>query len=98
MMPLVPHFASECLSEFKINNFSWPNVDESLVYDEKINYVIQINGKKRDILNFEKDAGQEDILNQIKKNKIIDKFLKNKSIKKVIFIKNRLMNIILNEK
>ena len=96
--PVIPHFASECLSEFKINNFSWPNVDESLVYDEKINYVIQINGKKRDILNFEKDAGQEDILNQIKKNKIIDKFLKNKSIKKVIFIKNRLMNIILNEK
>ena len=96
--PAIPHFASECLSEFNINNFSWPNVDESLVYDEKINYVIQINGKKRDILNFKNNATQEDILNQIKSNKIIDKFLKNKSIKKVIFIKNRLMNIILNEK
>ena len=95
--PAIPHFASECLSEFKVNNLSWPNADESLVFDEKINYVIQINGKKRDVVKFEKDASQEDILNQIKTNKIVDKYLENKSIKKVIFVKNRLMNIILNE-
>ena len=49
------------------------------------------------LVKFEKDASQEDILNQIKTNKIVDKYLENKSIKKVIFVKNRLMNIILNE-
>ena len=96
--PVIPHFTSECLSNFEQKNLSWPTVDRSLVDDERINYVIQINGKKRDLVNFSKDANQEDLLNQIKTNKIVDKFLKNKSIKKVIFVKNRLINIILNEK
>ena len=96
--PVIPHFTSECLSDFEQKNLSWPTVDGSLVDDERINYVIQINGKKRDLVNFSKDTSQEDLLNQIKTNKIVDKFLKNKNIKKVIFVKNRLINIILNEK
>jgi len=96
--PIIPHFTSECLNDFKQNSLIWPSVDEGLIDNEKINYVIQINGKKRDLVNFNKDTNQEDLLNQIKTNKTIDKFLKNRSIKKVIFVKNRLINLILNEK
>ena len=96
--PIIPHFSSECLSDFEQNSLNWPNVDEDLIDGEKINYVIQINGKKRNLVNFNKDTNQEDLLNQIKTNKLIDKYLLNKSIKKIIFVKNRLINIILNEK
>ena len=96
--PLIPHFTSECLKELKINNINWPIIDKNLIGEEKINYVIQINGKKRNLVNFNKDTNQEDLLNQIKTNKLIDKYLLNKSIKKIIFVKNRLINIILNEK
>jgi len=96
--PIIPHFTSECLNDFKQHSLTWPSVDEGLIDNEKINYVIQINGKKRDLVNFNKDTSQEDLLNQIKTNKTIDKFLKNRSIKKVIFVKNRLINLILNEK
>ena len=96
--PIIPHFTSECLNDFKQHSLTWPSVDQGLIDNEKINYVIQINGKKRDLVNFNKDTNQEDLLNQIKTNKTIDKFLKNRSIKKVIFVKNRLINLILNEK
>ncbi len=95
--PLIPHFTSECLKELKINNVNWPIIDKNLIKEEKINYVIQINGKKRDIIKYEKDISEEELLSKVKSNNITEKYFENMKIKKIIFIKNRLINIILNE-
>ena len=65
--------------------------------NEKIDYVIQINGKKRSILNESRDIDEENLLLKIKSNKMLEKYLKNKSIMKVIFVKNRLINLLINE-
>ena len=65
--------------------------------NENIDYVIQINGKKRTIINAKTDLVEEKILNIAKNDKLLDKYLNNKSIKKVIFVKNRLLNILINE-
>ena len=47
MMPVIPHFANECLSLLKINDkIEWPKINKDLLVEEKINFVIQINGKK----------------------------------------------------
>ena len=59
--------------------------------------MIQINGKKRSILNESRDIDQENLLLKIKSNKMLEKYLKNKSIMKVIFVKNRLINLLINE-
>tara|TARA_B100000965_G_C19195998_1_gene585225 strand:- start:259 stop:648 length:390 start_codon:yes stop_codon:yes gene_type:complete len=96
--PLIPHFTSECLKELKINNINWPIIDKNLIGEEKINYVIQINGKKRDIIKYEKNISEEKLLSRVKSNKITEKYFENMKIKKIIFVKNRLINIILNEK
>ena len=51
--PFVPHFASECLekfSKFKKDNNEWPKANEKLLAEEKVKIVVQINGKKREIL------------------------------------------------
>ena len=47
--PIIPHFTSECLSDdLKLNTFQkWPEVDKNLIKNETVEYVIQINGKKR---------------------------------------------------
>ena len=45
----------------------------------------------------EKDLKEEKILNIAKNEKLLDKYLFGKSIKKVIFVKNRLINILINE-
>ena len=44
MLPIIPHFASECLemNKFKIIN-NWPNFDEKLLIDNEAKIVIQIN-------------------------------------------------------
>ena len=70
---------------------------ETLLEEEKVNIVIQINGRKRAILNCKKGLEQPDLLKHIKKDKNILKYLDNKNTKKIIFIKDKLINILLNE-
>ena len=94
--PILPHLISECLDEMGYNkNNLWPEVNEKYLENSKIDYVIQINGKKRSLIKAEKDLQQELLLDLVKKDKLFDKYLKETSIKKVIFVKNRLMNILI---
>ncbi len=96
-MPVIPHFINECLDDLGIkNNLGWPKYDKEILDKNEINFVIQINGKKRIVLKINKDSSEMDILD-IKKEKNMIKYLDNKKIKKVIFVKNRLMNILINE-
>ena len=80
--------------EEKLN---WPIINKNYLQNENIDYVVQINGKKRTIIKAEKDLSEEKILNIAKNEKLLDKYLENKSIKKIIFVKNRLINILVNE-
>ena len=96
--PAIPHFTSECLEDLNfVDEIKWPKADKNLLDEDKIDYVIQINGKKRAILNENRDIDQEILLSKVKKNKLSKKYLEDKSIKKIIFVKNRLMNLLLNE-
>ncbi len=98
LTPAIPHFSHECLEDLGyVETLHWPAVDEKQLNENKIDYVIQINGKKRLILNENRDIDQESLLSIVKKNKLSNKYLENKSIKKIIFVKNRLMNVLLNE-
>ena len=63
----------------------------------KIKIIVQINGKKRLILNTFNGIEERELLEIVKKDKIIQKYLNNKDIKNIIFVKNRLINILLNE-
>ena len=78
-------------------NLNWPSVNKEYLKNENIDYVIQINGKKRTVINAQIDLNEEKILNIAKNDNLLDKYLNNKSIKKVIFVKNRLLNILINE-
>ena len=96
--PILPHFANECFEDLGIkDNIEWPKYDLAVLENEEINFVIQVNGKKRSILSIKKGSKEKDIMKLIKKDKMIDKYLNNKEIKKVIFVENRLMNILVNE-
>ena len=96
--PIIPHLINECLLDIGSNEkFDWPSVNKVYLKNENIDYVIQINGKKRSVINAQIDLNEEKILNIAKNEKLLDKYLNNKSIKKVIFVKNRLLNILTNE-
>ena len=96
--PVIPHLANECLDDLGLNdNIKWPEYDEKILEKENVKFVIQINGKKRAILNTKKEILEKDLLEIVKEDKTVNKYLKDKNIKKVIFVKNRLMNILINE-
>ena len=63
--------------------------------EEKVNIVIQINGKKREVVNVKKDINERDILKIIKNNDKVQSFIQNKEIVKKIFVPNKILNYII---
>ena len=97
MQPIIPHFASECLKILKIENSKWPEFDSKIIEENETNFVIQINGKKRGIINKSKNISENDLLNLVKNDNKINKYLDNKKIKKTIFVPKKLINIIIQD-
>ena len=95
MNPFIPHFSNECLNTINENQIKWPEISKEDLIEDDINFVVQINGKKRGILKVKRDVVEKEILEIIKVNLEIEKFLKDQTIKKTIFVPNRLINIIL---
>jgi len=97
LIPFVPHLAHECLEQLDSKNVNiWPTVDGKLELGEKIKIAIQINGKTREIIEIEKDLDEKDVIIESKKsNKINDQLTKNK-IQKIIYVKNRIINYLIN--
>ena len=95
MNPFIPHFSNECLNTINEDQIKWPKVSKGDLIEENINFVVQINGKKRAILKVKRDMLEKEILETIKLNQEIEKFINNQIIKKSIFVPNRLINIII---
>ena len=93
--PLIPHFSNECLGTINEYQVNWPSVSKVDLIEDEINFVVQINGKKRAILKVKRDMIEREILETIKLNQEIEKFISHQEIKKFIFIPNRLINIII---
>jgi len=96
LMPLTPHLAHECCK--KINKkFYWPQYDHKLLKDENCKIVIQVNGRKRGVLEMPVNSKEQTI---VKKSKEIDnvlKYLENTEVIKNIYIKNKLINFIIKK-
>jgi leucyl-tRNA synthetase len=95
MIPFIPHFANECLTKINKNPIQWPVVLKSELIEESINFVIQINGKKRALLKVKNNISEEDLLKEIQENKGTEELIKKQKIVKTIFVSNRLINIII---
>ena len=96
MLPITPHLANECLDEIAINkNYFWPKVEDKYLQSKQSNIVVQINGKKRGLILTEKNIKEAELINEIKKTKELKKFIVEKTIIKTIFIKDKLINLIL---
>jgi Leucyl-tRNA synthetase len=95
MMPVIPHLSSECLSLINVKDIDWPKYDKNLIKEQIANIVIQINGKKRGLIKTEIDISEKDLLAIINNDEKIFKYLDGNEIKKKIYIKNKLINIIL---
>jgi len=96
MLPIIPHFANECLKLLNLTKkVKWPEIDTKSLVKDTVKYVIQINGKTRQIIEDKNNLSENDLVNLIKKDTKLSKYMAEDSrIKKIIFIPNKLINII----
>ena len=96
LLPIIPHYASECLNDLNDNIFqNWPQIDKKMLQEDYVEYVVQINGKKRAMIKTKKDISQEELISKIKSSEKIKNIFENKIIDKSFFVKNRLINILI---
>ena len=93
LMPLTPHLAHECCE--KINkDFYWPKYDPRLLKEENCKIVIQVDGRKRGIIEMPINSKEPTIIKKSKEIDNVSKYIKNSTITKNIYIKNKLVNFI----
>jgi len=98
MMPVIPHIVNECLYKLDCNkNVQWPEINQKYMKDENVEIVIQVNGKKRNTILVDKDIDENKIINQINSKKLIEKYMNSGKLLKTIYVKNRLINYIINQ-
>jgi len=107
LSPFVPHIAEELYSGIRnqesgikvegksIFEQEWPKHNDDLLKDEKAKVVVQVNGKARGVVEIEVGTVQEGVLEIIKEDEKINQWIKGKKIKKVVFIQDKILNIVI---
>ena len=96
--PMIPHLAEECWSiigeKELLSGQNWPIYEEKYIQDDVVQVVIQINGKKRAVIEVEKDSDQDLVIDKIKNIENIQIPSDLSTAKKIIFVKNKILNIV----
>ncbi|MFA7088288.1 MAG: leucine--tRNA ligase [Patescibacteria group bacterium] len=98
LAPFAPHLAEELWERIgnqeSIFKSSWPEFDSELIKDEKVNLVIQVNGKLRATLEVAADISEIAAMETAQNNENVAKWLEGKEIVKKIFVPGKLLNIV----
>lgn len=96
--PFAPHIAEELYSRLGNNSTvcdaQWPAYDESYLKEDAVNYPISFNGKVRFSLTLPCDMSKEEVEKVALQDEQTAKFLDGKSIKKVIVVPGKIVNIV----
>ena len=98
LSPFAPHIAEELWSLLGgaplASNQSFPKADPKYLVDETITYVVQVNGKVRARVELAKDLSEGDLLKAALADANVSKYVTG-TIAKVVFVPNRLLNLVL---
>jgi leucyl-tRNA synthetase len=100
LSPIVPHITQQLWNELGhdelLADVPWPECDESAMVRDEIELVVQVNGKLRSKINVSADADNESIeATALADDKIVTN-LEGKTVRKVIVVPGRLVNIVAN--
>jgi len=99
LSPFAPHFTEELWGKFgnkkSIHLENWPQYNEKFIKTEEYILVIQINGKMRDKIMVSKKIDRSQIEKLALGREAIKKYIANKEIKKIVFVPDKLINIVI---
>ena len=93
LIPLAPHLAHECCEKIS-KKLYWPEYDSKLLKEENCKIVVQVDGRKRGILEMPINSKEKIVIKKSKEIDNVEKHLENSTIIKSIYIKNKLINFI----
>lgn len=98
LAPFAPHIAEELWQEVLGNKNSihleeWPQYDESLLFEDKVQLIIQVNGRVRDTIEVKKGLSEEETKKIVFESEKVKKHTTG-GIKKVIYIQDKLINLV----
>ena len=101
LAPFAPHITEEIWStlnpsktEVSIHHLSYPEYNERYLVEDSVSYPICINGKKRALAEFPTEASKEDMEKAALELEAIQSWIEGKTIRKVIVVPNRMINIV----
>ena len=102
LAPYAPHISEELFHQLRaeskseqfILNSAFPAFDPKWLVESSKNYPVAINGKTRTELSIGLDASQEQVEALILSNEIVRKWLEGKAPKKIIYVKNKMINVV----
>ena len=100
LAPYAPHIAEELWQgvlghETSVHLEKWPEFDEALLLDELVTLVLQVNSKVRDTISVKRGLSEDEVKKMVMANEKVKKAMEGKEIKKFIYIKDKLVNLVI---
>ena len=100
LAPIAPHMGEELWSilgnDGGISYAPWPTYDEAALVEDEVEVVFQVNGKVRAKSNVPRDLGKDELEKAALANEIVQEYIEGKTVRKVIAVPNKLVNIVAN--
>ncbi|HGF7632540.1 TPA: leucine--tRNA ligase [Enterococcus faecium] len=100
LAPIAPHIGEELWSilgnEDGISYAPWPTYDEAALVEDEVEVVFQVNGKVRAKSNVPRDLGKDELEKVALANETVQEYIEGKTVRKVIAVPNKLVNIVAN--
>ncbi len=101
LSPIIPHVAHtlwhELGNSIAVIDEPWPKVDKAALAKESFTMVIQVNGKLRSNIEVAIDSSKDELEKAALQNETVKKHLEGKTVKKIIIVPNKLINIVVGE-
>jgi leucyl-tRNA synthetase len=99
LSPFAPHIAEELWQKIGLKGLcseqEWPEHDSKLTKEEKINLLVQVNGKLRDRIEVDAGTSEKEARRISEKSSKVLKYLEGKKTKKIVFVPDKLINFVI---
>lgn len=98
LAPYAPHLAEELWARLghdgSIFGARWPAYDERLAAAEEVEIAVQVNGKLRGRITVPRGLGEQEVVDLALREASVRKFVDGRPVKKVVFVPDRLVNLV----